>query len=319
MTQPADASTNLVPLYQHTKGAEWGLGMLAWEQGPRRGYQFEDGKLRVFRKGFYGMLHEIDEPADRAQEIIARLSLHLGTDDFDRVPTPPAAPTISLDQQIEIFRMQHPAGFAGDGWQGKRRGLEQKRRLKRHRVPAIGDATERLAEEGVAQMIDAGRADEVIAIAADVLAATDLVTAAQLAPLRDLSRMRSPAAAQALHDLLWGDAPHAVRFERFVATLALTSTRPPAWGLITALPALLGPREHLYVRPATIDRQARYMAPRLVLGSMPGPQSYARALDMVQRVADALSAAGLPPADLWDVHDFMVDTLAPKAAELLHS
>lgn len=317
MPQNDPTTTPIVPLYQHRKATEWGLGMLAWERGPRRGYQFEDGKLRVFGEGFYELLDEVDAPADQAREVIAKLTLQLGDLATDRA-APVAAPAdVTLDEQIAIFRIQHPDGFAGDAWQAARRGVEQGRRLKRHRVPALAEAAERLAAATLQRALDDGTASEVVASLIEMLAATDLVSATQLEPLRTLPPSRHGGFVQALHELLWTDTIFALRFERFVATLALTSKRAPTWSLITAFGALVHPGEHLYVRPATISKQARFMAPRLALGANPDARSYLRALEMVRRVADGLVAARLAPADLLDVHDFMVDTLAPSARALL--
>ena len=48
-------------LYRHTKRPEWGVAILAWERGGRRAYQFEDGRLRKFREGYYSLMKPVDE------------------------------------------------------------------------------------------------------------------------------------------------------------------------------------------------------------------------------------------------------------------
>ena len=55
-------------LYQHTKRPEWGLAILAWDRGSRRAFQFEDGKLRVFKQGYYEMVEEVSGAVDREAE-----------------------------------------------------------------------------------------------------------------------------------------------------------------------------------------------------------------------------------------------------------
>ena len=35
-------------LYRHSKRKQWGFAVLAWEKEGKRGYQFEDGELRVW-------------------------------------------------------------------------------------------------------------------------------------------------------------------------------------------------------------------------------------------------------------------------------
>jgi nicotinamidase-related amidase len=44
------------PLFRHVKRPEWGVGMLVWERDTARAYQFEDGRLRKIREGYYALL-----------------------------------------------------------------------------------------------------------------------------------------------------------------------------------------------------------------------------------------------------------------------
>ncbi len=307
----------LVPLYRHSKARDWGLAILAWERGPRRAYQFEDGKLRVFKKGYYEMLEEVDAPADRASKVVAELERKLGNAPAERTGHRTPRPEITLDEQIRVFAIQQPDGFGGDTWMKKRRGVEAKRQLKRHRVPAIADARERLSEAAIDAALAEDRAGDIHAAAIEVLDASDVVNARQLEPLRSLMPARHLAFATALRELLWGDGNYDLRFERFVATLALTAKRGPSWQLATALPALVHPDQHVCVRPSTFKKQALYMAPRLTYAATPNAPLYARYADMARGVSERLTDAGLEPTDLWDIYDFMVDTLKPSAAKLL--
>ncbi|MEZ4404118.1 MAG: hypothetical protein R3B06_29115 [Kofleriaceae bacterium] len=317
MPQQPSSDANLVPLYQHRTSPDWGLGMLAWERGVHRGYQFEDGKLRVFRDGYFDMLDEVDTPADQARAVIDKLSLHVRAEAAVRPAAPPAAAAVTLDQQIQIFAQQHPDGFAGTAWQNHRRGEGPSRRVRRHRTPALADAATRLGAAALGAQLASGDAGAVIGSAIEVLAATDVVTASQLAPLRAISPARQADVGHAIHDLLWGAAGFDAGFDGAVTTLAKASRLVPSWPLVTALPALVHPTAHVHISPVVLRRQARFMAPRFDLGAAPNRHAYLRMVDMVKRIALALTAAGLPPADLWDVHDFMADTLAPKAIDLL--
>ncbi|MBK9033166.1 MAG: hypothetical protein IPL61_18160 [Myxococcales bacterium] len=68
------------------------------------------------------------------------------------------------------------------------------------------------------------------------------------------------------------------------------------------------------------DRARRPAAPLrawLAIGASPDPHTYLRTVEMVQRIAETLAAAGLPPADRWDVHDVMAAAPAPKAIALI--
>lgn len=301
-----------IPLYRHTACADWGHAILAWERGPRRAYQFEDGKLRTFRKGYYDRLREVDAPADEAARIIAALELALGRTTRTAAAADGGA-TVSLDDQLRVLRMQYPDGFGDAKWLRDVRGQGAPRRLKRHRDPAIAEARRRLSKDAFDD------AASVHGAAVELLSATNLVTARQLELLKRLPDKRHAAFADALGELLYGDSPGELRFERYVAMLSLASAKGPSWELVTALPALVQPDRHLCVRAATVRKQAAWMAPRLTWTRTPNATVYGRVLALAARVAEELSDAGLQPADLMDIHDFMVSTLKPSALALLEN
>ena len=43
-------------LFKHSKRPEWGIAIVAYEQPDKKGFQFEDGKLRIIRDGYYDLL-----------------------------------------------------------------------------------------------------------------------------------------------------------------------------------------------------------------------------------------------------------------------
>lgn len=312
--------TQIVPLYAHNTVEDWGLAILAWERGPRRGYQFEDGKLRVFRKGYYNMLHEVDTPADRAIRVVTELKRkmgHLG-EGFEQASNFVApTPEVTFDEQVRIFLIERPEGFADAKWVADVRGIDRPRALKRHRVPVMTAAKARLSEEAIDLALSQDNASEIHAAAVELLQSTNLVTASQLAPLSGLPASRHLAFANALRALLYGDDALELRFERYVATLALVHKAGPSWPLATALLALVFPEDHVCIRPTTLREQAKFMAPRLMFAKTPNAALYVRYLDMVNAVREKLVAAGQAPADLMDVYDFMVLTLKPSARKLL--
>lgn len=321
----SEASNNdlLTPLYSHRKGDDWGLAIMAWERGPRRAYQFEDGRLRVFKKGYYDLLEEVDAPADRAMRVIAELQRKLGVAAAAAAGTSGAGaartrPDISFEQQLAIFATKYPEGFADPNWIDSHRGDPDKgRRLKRHRVRAITAAQQLLSSDALEAVIDEQRASEIHASVVELLTSTDLVSAKQLDPLRQLPAARHAAFVSRLRDLLHGDDVYELRFERFVATLALVHGAGPSWQLATALPALAVPDQHVCVRPATLRKQAEWMAPRLTFTKTPHGPLCARFDEMAVAVSKQLEEAGLEPADLLDVYDFMRETLSPSAKQLL--
>ncbi|HUH05859.1 MAG TPA: hypothetical protein VML75_27910 [Kofleriaceae bacterium] len=316
----SETSSNdlLIPLYAHRKGDDWGLAIMAWERGPRRAYQFEDGRLRVFKEGYYDLLEEVDAPTDRAMRVIAELQRKLGNTAADSARAARTRPDVSFEQQLAIFGIKYPGGFADPNWIDSHRGDPDKgRQLKRHRVRAIAAAQQLLSRDENDAALEEHRASEIHAAAVELLASIDLVSAKQLDPLRQLPPTLHAAFVARLRDLLHGHDAYELRFERYVATLALVHAAGPSWQLATALPALALPDQHVCVRPSTLRKQAEWMAPRLTFTKTPHGPLCARFDEMAVAVRKELEVAGLEPADLLDVFDFMRETLAPSAKQLL--
>ena len=60
-------------LYQHQARPQWGLAILAWEGRDKRRYQFQDGKLRTFKQGYYEKLTPVTETDGSPEEIVRDL------------------------------------------------------------------------------------------------------------------------------------------------------------------------------------------------------------------------------------------------------
>ena len=294
MTAFPNASTaRPVALYTHTKAQQWGLAILAWERGPSRGYQFEDGVLRIFNEEYYKLIEEVDAPADKAARVIADLRRKLGdaAHHDGSAHSAPAAPDLTFEDQIRLFRARFPAGFADAGWISRHRGKPDARRSKGHADAAIADARTALSAAALDRALEEDRAGAIIAAATAVLEQTTLVSGVQLQPLRGILSARFGHVGQTLRDLLYGEGAYELRFERFAAALTQQRGPRPTWQLATALPALISPEQHVCVRPTTFREQAKWMAPRLVLSNTPGGAMYVRLADMAHAVQTALERA----------------------------
>ncbi|HWM88155.1 MAG TPA: hypothetical protein VNO33_20015, partial [Kofleriaceae bacterium] len=209
-------------LYSHTKAQQWGLAILAWERGPSRGYQFEDGVLRIFNKGYYELLEEVDAPADKAARIIADLRRKLGDSVHHdgQVHTRPVEPELSFDDQIRAFRLRYPDGFSDRGWITRHRGAPGGRRTKGHAEPAYAEAREALTAAVIDRALAENRGFEIANATLRVLENTSLLTGPQIHLLRDLSPSRQGSFCQSLRELLYdGEQAYELRFERFVTSL----------------------------------------------------------------------------------------------------
>lgn len=301
-----------ITIFRHRKCTDWGHGILAWQRDTKRGVQFEDGKLRVFKEGYYHLLEEVDLPLDRTHRILARLDRALGRREAARRCGMDGAALLSIEDQIKIFALQYPAGFQGDAWTKKMRGPGTKKSLKRHRDPAIRVAAELLAEDTLAGHISEERHDLVLEATLTVLKTTSLVTPAQLRSLQALPPHRHARFAQSLQELLYGEGERRRCFEEFVRAMG-----DPCWELATALPALVHPDTDVCVHARRFKQQALWMAPRMEHARSPNAAAYQRYLAMACAMRDKLQKAGLEPRDLLDVLDFIHSTLTPSARKLL--
>jgi hypothetical protein len=304
---PTDRSRDV---FRHSGKPEWGGAVIAWEREGKRGYQFEDGQLRVFTSAYYHLLAAEDVSIDRVQKLL-QLIRRSDPAAPSNVPALVAgAPT--LDEQIAYFLRSNPGGFAAERWQREKRGGSG-RALKRHRDPVIAMAQQQLTHENLASWLDDQREADGVRTLSNLLARTDLVSSVQVQQLASLLPNRSRVVLTGLRDLLFGEGPAAADFMHWVQALARGTGRAPGWNLATAPLALLRPSEHICVHRTSFLVQAASMAPQLRLAGVPNGAEYARLLAVAERVRVGLSEADAAPADLFDVYDFVLYTVRPEA------
>ena len=312
--------TPLEALYRHARRKEWGLAIFAWERDGHRAYQFEDGHLRTFAQAFYSLLSEVDQPADEAKDMVEALTRLLDLNDQSAAQAKrkkkvkgggPSA--FSLMDQVAVFVERFPGGFQNANWKHEKRGAGAKRRMKHHRDAAIADAQKALAAPKLAALVAAQQYGRVHAAVVELLKSTDLVSSKNFEPLGKLSPLHHRALALAVQDVLHGEGPYERRLARFSDALRdLTSVRP-SWQLVTVLGALVLPNEQVFVAPATLREQARWMAPALEYRNVPQSEAYVRLAALVHAVKESLKREDLKPRDLMDVQDFIREMLKPAS------
>lgn len=304
-----------ITIFRHQKRPEWGCAILLWDRGGKRGYQFEDGKQRVFKHAYCNFFKPVDRPMDEASAIKKNLLTRAGR--RQQVVSNSSGRAIPLAAQIELFKEAYPQGFRDESWIDAKRGTSTARSLKRHRNPLLECASELLARERLDTLLAQDRHDDVIAAMIELTETTDLTSKAHAQPLTEVSEAGRAELALAVRDVLYGDEDYPIRFERFVAVLRRTTGKPPSWQLATLFAAAVHPAEHLFVKPRTTDLQAEWMAPGLAMTKQPNGPTYSRLRAMAMTLGERLGEAGLAPRDLLDLHDFMWETLRPKAREQL--
>lgn len=328
-------------LFRHCKRTRWGVAALLWERDGKRAYQFSDGKLRVFKEGFYHLFESAAPPGDGSAKAVRRLARLARADDVTE-----AARLPTLRDQILLFRRYFPNGFAGDAWRKKYRGVGARKRLKRHRDPAISEAHQ-LSVEQLDPMIAMFAWPEIHGRLVEVVKGSNLVPAAQLKKLVALPPSRELALAlrgwvvaatgqleltadptgeaeSVEHDADHEDEDGSTRseeaelerrFNHLVRVLGAAGT----WPIVTAIAGLLEPGEHTCVRPSVYEVQGKMLLPNFRVSKRPRYTGYRQHLHVAQTVFDELESAGLHPHDLLDVYDFVWETLRPAARhELTH-
>ena len=305
-------------LYRHSQKPEWGLALLAWERNSRRAYQFEDGKLRKIREGYYDLLDPIDPDEVPTTAVLANLqaaikALQGGSDQKVQKAV------CTFEQQLQLFTKLYPEGFQDPKWIDDKRGSADGSSLKRHREPSLEAAREALDPSRAASLIEEGRHAELTESILDVLAGTNLVPLSHVKSLRRLDEEESAEYAEVVFDLVHGEDPLEDRFRRYLKMLTRFLGGRPSWRTSTALLALTHPHEEVAVRRSAFIRQAGNIAPTGTYTRKPKVTSYLSFRRVALGAKTRLEAAGHEPADLLDVHDFIWTTLRKSALEHLKS
>lgn len=310
-----DAPNQAIPiLYRHQKRSDWGRAVCLGNRAGRRAFQFEDGKLRLIASAYAHLLERIRLPTDEAVSIARDLHSAAGISMARRAQRDAGkAPLIDLTQQAALFRDDYPEGFADPTWLKTVRGLEGARHKKRQRDLVIAKARESLSVSELDALVAAMSGAEIIERIRDVLAKTDLVNKRDLAGLEQVSVTHAVAVGSTLRAVLEGEGSLDGRMQRYIAALSRAVGSSPRWELVSALPALIDPTTHVYVRPAAVREQIKSVARELQVPTQPSGAVYLRVCRMVETVARRLEGEGLKPQDRLDVADFMWATLRPAA------
>lgn len=308
------------PLMRHTRRSTWGRAILLWEREHKRGYQFEDGEVRIFAEGYYDLMQPAARPDPVARQqlrehAIANGELEVG-DPASR-KSARAVPVPNLEDQVVVFDQEFSGGFFGADWTHDKRARPTGRALKRHRDPALEYAKKELDEAVLRDLVAQGRPHEIMQRIVDVSSRTDLVTKKQIAIFENLN-VADVELANAwiafLHDHREGELATMARLRR---ALARHDVRKITWPALTAARALLHPADHAWVHPTSLRKQAKHVMPTVKISATPSATEYGRILELTMFVRQHLTNVGFAPRDLFDVTDFVRATLAAKQKEAL--
>ncbi|MAQ14087.1 MAG: hypothetical protein CMN30_04730 [Sandaracinus sp.] len=299
-----DPNSSMPTLFRHMKRESWGLGILQSVMDDRIQMQFQDGRNRSFKKGYYHLLDAVDRPMNIAAGIVDALQSMMPEDDrpeLNRRILPP-----SMNEQVEYLRELFPGGFQDEGYAEHHRGDGRKRPLKRHR-----DALVARAEKHLTRKILQGDPTEAHKNACKVLTVTGLVGAKERKLFKGIDEAHHEPVMSALRALLYGKSNLIQRMDAYVRALENAMEETPTWELATVFLGAVHPKEHVVVRARVLSLQAEWMAPGLLVSDRPMGLLYERLVTMTKGVHDLLTEAGLEPRDYLDLHDFMWVTLKP--------
>jgi hypothetical protein len=320
LTVPGKPGVALEPgdtLYRHTKRPQWGVAILAWEKEDVRAYQFEDGRLRKFKKGYYNLMKEVDEVRGSEENLINDLQDAVVAKGGRQEKRDPLRPVATFDEQIALFEEMYPEGFADEQWIDDHRGTESGRDLKRHREPVIEAVKENLSLEICQELIDDDRHGDLVEAALEILASTDLVSLKHVRMLQGLDPEENKKLAEGIFAVLHGEGDFRARMQTYLEGMTEILGSRPSWRLATALPALAFPDDQVCVRRSAFKRQAGSIAPRSKYSRFARMKSYENYRRVAVAVRKRLQAAGHEPRDLLDVHDFIWATLRNAALDHL--
>ena len=300
-------------IFAHATRQDWGVGVLAWEDGGKRGYLFADGEERTLASGFYELMGRVEQPSPEQEAISVRLHRMVARRGHARHAVTEAQGPTFLDQIVRL-RETYPEGLQDSKWVGEVRGEGAQSRSLRHRDALILEAREQFSAEKLDALIGNQHYAQVWELIASVLGHSDLVPKVQLKQPKAASYEQQRDLALAVRELLYGKGPYEKRFDRFVAALAAHTGGPAYWEIATALSAVVYPTDHMCVQPAVIRKQLKTIcSPGAAPAAKPSGAEYNRVLAVARVVTKKLGEQGEVPRDLLDVLDFMCLSLKPGA------
>ncbi len=312
----ADLEPTQPVLYHHIRRPEWGLAILCGEDKTSRKYQFEDGRSRTFKEGFYELMQPAERDEDEAEEIVAKLNQAL-----DRAVTrtrimerakKEGRNIFTVADQLSLFQKQFPGGFQDSRYLEEVREGGGGRRRKKNRQAAVDYANELLGQHIFDELLDRGDYATLFESAIEVLSSTDIAsTGADIRPLRKLSDAAVADFIISLRDVLFGEDSYAERFSSFLAGIESNEDTVPTWPMATVIQGLVLPQEHFCIKPSVYRQQARWLAPELSYTPNPTAAQYLAYQAMGDDLRKRLEKAGLKPADNIDVYNFIWETMRP--------
>ena len=303
-------------LFVHVKRPAWGAGILSMELDDRREYLFEDGKRRSIQNGFYHMLEPLSAPDDVFNRIWEQLNARLDTA-TTTTTRGRKGKTLTLEQQVSIFRELFPDGLIEGAYAERHRGQGAARRVKRHLDAAITHAQRLLGPAPLRARVEKQEWAEFMEDFIAVLRGTDLCTPAEVKLVAALPEARFQPIAEALLECVdrTEESEGREAFTRLVTAADVPGHKGPTWPMISTVLGLVSPSNEVVVKRSTFAAQAAQF--NWSFEALPDANAYIRLRKMAISLRERLEAMGLPSVDLLDVTTFINMTQRPKNRKLI--
>ncbi|HEV8248305.1 MAG TPA: hypothetical protein VGP93_21160, partial [Polyangiaceae bacterium] len=203
MTSPT--SDSVTPsIFGHTLRKEWGVGVLAWEDGGKRGYLFEDGEERTMASGFHQLMRRVEQPSAEQVAACERLRRRLAVSENANSSAMGPGPRF-LDQLARLHE-KYGAGLLDPKWVADVRGEGAELRRPGHRAAMIQEAQQLLSCAALDALLASHSFAELWEQVLTALSHTDLVPASQLKKARHADAEQQRGLALAARELLYGAA-----------------------------------------------------------------------------------------------------------------
>jgi len=303
----------------HQLRPQWGPATLVLEEQTKRSYQFQDGRLRKLKQGFYHMMTPYEVEVTRADIIREELDeMHKAVYAERRARRVQASEgnAVRFEEQVRVFLHLFPKGFQDpaylDAWRAPVSGSS----ARRHVDSALAKARTALGRDALDQLLDADDHEGVIAALRTVYRETSLASPSKtIQPLEGLRPEKVRALATALRELLHGEDDFTDRFRGWLT--ALSGVTDVSWTAATLPAALFDPTEHAPIKPTVFQVQARVHGASPLTRKRPTPRGYDRMRRVALTTRDALVTRGLQPVDLLDIWSFCWETLRPRGQQLM--
>jgi len=278
---------------RHPGKSEWGLGILAAEDGLNLDVLFEGVGYRKLAKSFQGLLEvpEADVPADhdlRKRDDWPRLDR-----DGKRTDARRDLPR-RLDGLLAEFR-----GLFPDGLQSKACDDEE----RDYKVAASEFARKELSPDVLDPLLASGGYKDILQRTRRSLAKVNLAFPQELTKLGDISESAHREVAAAIVRLVKAGEQTPAALEQLAAVLDPHGAAK--WPVVSLLPFLLDPKSWPFVKPTFIERAVKATGFDVEYAPHPNARTYELIRDLYLLVSAALNERGMPPRDFIDVQTFL--------------